>query len=313
VAKYIITGGAGFIGSNIAQKLVTMGNIVKVIDNLSTGNLNNLAEVRDNIEFIEGDIKDLNLLKKEFKGFDYVLHQAALCSVPRSINDPISSNTSNIDGTLNVLVAARDNSLKRVVYASSSSVYGNALSEYKSEDLPVNPLSPYALTKLTGETYTRLFYKIYGLETICLRYFNVFGPHQDPSSQYSAVIPKFISMMIKGESPIILGDGTQSRDFTYVQNNVQANILAATAAQGAGEAINIACGQSISLNELVNLINQELGTNIKPVYQDERAGDIKHSKADISKAKKILNYEAKFDFLSGLKETIQWYKKQIKN
>ena len=313
MAKYIITGGAGFIGSNIAQKLVTMGNIVKVIDNLSTGNLNNLAEVRDNIEFIEGDIKDLNLLKKEFKGFDYVLHQAALCSVPRSINDPISSNTSNIDGTLNVLVAARDNSLKRVVYASSSSVYGNALSEYKSEDLPVNPLSPYALTKLTGETYTRLFYKIYGLETICLRYFNVFGPHQDPSSQYSAVIPKFISMMIKGESPIILGDGTQSRDFTYVQNNVQANILAATAAQGAGEAINIACGQSISLNELVNLINQELGTNIKPVYQDERAGDIKHSKADISKAKKILNYEAKFDFLSGLKETIQWYKKQIKN
>lgn len=308
MSKYIVTGGAGFIGSNIAKELVKQGETVKVIDNLSTGFEKNLAGIIDKIEFVKGDIKDLDFLQKEFNGFDYVLHQAALCSVPRSINDPILSNANNIDGTLNVLVAARDQKIKRLVYASSSSVYGDQPVDFKVETLPINPMSPYALNKYAGERYTQLFYKLYGLETVCLRYFNVFGPSQDPNSQYSAVIPLFIGKMLKGESPVILGDGEQSRDFTYVQNNVEANILAATATGGAGEVINIACGTSISLNELVQLINEELGTSIKPIYQESRPGDVKHSKADIAKAKDLIGYEPKVGFKEGLKETVKWYK-----
>jgi UDP-glucose 4-epimerase len=308
MSKYIVTGGAGFIGSNITKELVKRGETVKVIDNLSTGYEKNLADIVGKIEFVKGDITDLNLLQKEFAGYDYVLHQAALCSVPRSINDPIASNQNNTDGTLNVLVAARDQKIKRVVYASSSSVYGEAKNEYKVETLAIDPLSPYALNKYAGERYTQLFYKLYGLETVALRYFNVFGPAQDPNSQYSAVIPLFIDKMLKGESPTILGDGEQSRDFTYVQNNVEANILAATGSGGAGEVMNIACGTSTTLNELVALINEELGTDIKPIYQESRAGDIKHSKADVSKAKESIGYEPKIDFKAGLKETIKWYK-----
>lgn len=308
MSKYIVTGGAGFIGSNIVKELVKRGETVKVIDNLSTGYEKNFAEINDKVEFVEGDIKDLEFLQKEFAGFDYVLHQAALCSVPRSINDPIASNANNTDGTLNVLVAARDNKIKRVVYASSSSVYGDQELDYKVETLPIKPLSPYALNKYAAERYTQLFYEIYGLETVCLRYFNVFGPNQDPDSAYSAVIPLFIKAMLKGESPIIFGDGSQARDFTYVENNVEANILAATGAQGAGEVCNIACGESISLNELVGMINKNLGTDIKPVYRESRQGDIKISKANIDKAKNILGYEPKVNFEEGLKKTIEWYK-----
>lgn len=308
MSKYIVTGGAGFIGSNIVKELVKRGETVKIIDNLSTGFEKNFEDVKDQVEFIKGDIRDLDLLQKEFAGFDYIINQAALCSVPRSVSDPIASNENNIDGTLNVLVAARDNKIRRVVYASSSSVYGEAVGDYKVETMPVSPLSPYALTKYTAERYTQLFYKLYGLETVCLRYFNVFGPGQDPNSAYSAVIPIFINKMMKGESPVIFGDGTQSRDFTYVQNNVEANILAATASQGAGEVINIACAQSATLNELVDIINQELGTSVKPVYQADRQGDIKHSKADINKAKELIGYEPEMSFQDGIKETVKWYR-----
>lgn len=308
MSKFIVTGGAGFIGSNIAQELVSTGHQVKVIDDLSTGFLKNLEPIKDKIEFVKADIKDLDSLNKEFAGFDYILHQAAFCSVPKSIANPIAWNNNNIAGTLNVLVAARENKIKRVVLASSSSVYGEAIEEFKVETLPPAPLSPYALTKLTDEIYAKLFYNLYGLETVCLRYFNVFGPKQNPDSEYAAVIPKFITLMLQGKSPVIFGDGQQARDFTYVQNNVSANILAATASQGAGEVFNIACGESISLNELVEIINQELGSNIKPVYQEARLGDIKLSKANISKAKEIIGYEPKIGFKEGLKRTISYYK-----
>jgi len=311
MSKFIITGGAGFIGSNIAKSLVERGDTVKVIDNLTTGYKKNLDEIIDKIEFIQNDIRDLDMLQKEFAGFDYVLHQAALASVPWSVADPIMTNQNNIDGTLNVLVAARDQKLKRVVFASSSSVYGEAIEEYKIESLPANPLSPYALHKLSGEIYAKLFHQLYGLETVCLRYFNVFGPQQDPNSQYSAVIPKFIGAMLKGQQPVVFGDGEQSRDFTYVANNVEANIMAAESSRGAGEVMNIACGNSITLNELIRLINQELSKDIKPIYQEPRAGDIKYSKANIDKAEKVIGYKPKINFEEGLKETIKWYQNSI--
>jgi nucleoside-diphosphate-sugar epimerase len=308
--SYIVTGGSGFIGSNIVIELVRRKKKVKVIDNLSTGNRQNLDSVADKIKFVEGSITDLDLLQKEFQGATYILHQAALPSVPRSVADPLASNETNITGSLNVLIAARDNGIKRVVYAGSSSSYGNAEVEYKSEDLPSDPLSPYALTKYTAEIYCQLFYSLYKLETVTLRYFNVFGRHQNPDSQYAAVIPKFITSMLKGESPVIMGDGEQSRDFTYVGNNVEANILAATSDKGAGDVINIACGESTTLNELVAMINTELGTHISPVYQGQRPGDVKHSKADITKAQNILGYKPLMTFEEGLKETVAWYKKQ---
>lgn len=251
-------------------------------------------------------------MRKVFENADYVLHQAALPSVPRSIADPLASNHNNITGTLNVLVAARDAKVKRVVYAASSSAYGNADVEYKAEDLPATPLSPYALTKYVGEVYCQQFTRLYGLETVCLRYFNVFGPYQNPTSAYAAVIPKFVTLMLRGEAPTIYGDGETSRDFTFVANNVSANILAATSNKGAGEVMNIACGTSLSLNRLVEMINHELDTNITPNYQPERAGDIKHSKASIEKAKQLIGYEPKVSLEQGLKETIQWYKKNAK-
>ena len=308
MAKYIVTGGAGFIGSNITRELVRLGHTVKVIDNLSTGKLENLNNISKKIKFVKGNICNLNLLQKELHGFDFVLHQAALCSVPRSIANPARTNRNNIDGTLNVLVTSRDQKIKRVVFASSSSVYGDIESEFKTEGNTGKILSPYALTKFTGEEYCRLFYKIYGLETISLRYFNVFGPAQDPDSQYAAVIPKFIKLMMAGKRPTIYGDGNQSRDFTFVKNNVLANILAAKSHPGAGEVFNIACGENFTLNQLVQLINQELKTNIKPIYTSKRPGDIKHSKAEIKKAKKTIGYQPKVYFKEGLRETIQWYK-----
>lgn len=309
--KFIVTGGAGFIGSNITKELVRRGNKVKVIDNLSTGKKDNLKEVYQKIKFIKGDIRNLKLLQQEFRGFDFVLHQAALVSVPRSITDPKKTNQNNIDGTLNVLVASRDQKIKRVVYASSSSVYGDIQTDFNQEETTGKLLSPYALTKYTGEVYCRLFYEIYGLETVVLRYFNVFGPFQDPNSQYAAVIPKFIKIMLAGKRPTIFGDGNQSRDFTFVQNNVLANILTAQSRKGAGEVFNIACGKSFNLNQLIQLINHELQSNIKPIYTKNRPGDIKHSKADIKKASRTLVYQPVISFEEGLKETIKWSKKTI--
>jgi len=307
LSKYLVTGGAGFIGSNMVKKLLEKGETVRVLDNLSTGKIKNLKPDLDKIEFIEGDFTDLEIAKKAVKGIDYVLHQGAIPSVPRSIDDPIKTNDSNILGTLNLLIASRDSGVKRFVYASSSSAYGDSPIMPKIESMKVAPKSPYAIQKLAAEQYCQIFHQIYGLETVCLRYFNVFGPNQDPESIYSAVIPLFIKRMIKGESPIIYGDGETSRDFTYVDNNIEANLKACGAPKEcAGEVINIACGDEISLNELVEKINKLLKTNIKPVYEEERKGDIKHSLADISKAEKLLGYKPIVNFDDGLGKTIDY-------
>ena len=303
----VVTGGAGFIGSNIVAELIKNDNKVVVIDNLLTGKLDNLSNIMNEIRFVKGDIQNLDVLKKEFCDVDYVIHQAALPSVPRSVDDPIASNQNNIDGTLNVLIAARDAGVKRVIYASSSSAYGNTPTLPKKEDMKPDPLSPYAVTKLVGEYYCKVFYEIYGLETVSLRYFNVFGPHQDPKSQYAAVIPKFITTMVKGDKPIIFGDGTQSRDFTYVQNNVEANLLACVADKAAGKVFNIAYGERITLNDLVDMLNRILGTDIEPIYAKPRQGDVKHSLADVSLAKDILRYDPKYTFENGLKNTVEWF------
>ena len=305
--RFAVTGGTGFIGSNIVIELVRNNNEVVVIDNLLTGNFNNLPGVMDMIRFVEGDIQDLDLLKREFIDIDYVLHQAALPSVPRSVDDPIASNQNNVDGTLNVLVAARDEGVKRVVYASSSSAYGNSPSLPKKEDMKPDPLSPYAITKLVGEQYCKVFYELYGLETVSLRYFNVFGPHQDPNSQYAAVIPKFIAAMLNDESPVIFGDGEQSRDFTYIQNNVDANLLACEVAGAAGKMFNIASGKRITLNQLIATLNEIRGKNLEPIYTKPRYGDIMHSLADITLAREILGYKPRYGFEDGLKKTVEWF------
>lgn len=309
-SKYLVTGGAGFIGSNIVKNLLENGETVRVLDNLSTGKIKNLKPYLDKMEFIEGDFTDLETARSAVKGIDYVLHQGAIPSVPRSIDDPIKTNNANVLGTLNMLIASRDEKVKRFVYASSSSAYGDSPIMPKIESMNVAPKSPYAIQKLTAEQYCQIFYKIYGLETVCLRYFNVFGPNQDPESVYSAVIPLFIKKIIKGESPIIYGDGNTSRDFTYVDNNVDANLKACSAPKEcAGEVINIASGTEISLNKLVEKINKILGTNIQPIYKEERKGDIKHSLGDISKAEKLLKYEPIVSFENGLEKTIEFYRK----
>ena len=305
--RFAVTGGTGFIGSNIVIELVRNNNEVVVIDNLLTGKFNNISGVMDQIRFVEGDIQDLDLLKREFIDIDYILHQAALPSVPRSVDDPIASNQNNVDGTLNVLVAARDAGVKRVVYAASSSAYGNSPSLPKKEDMKPDPLSPYAITKLVGEQYCKVFYELYGLETVSLRYFNVFGPHQDPNSQYAAVIPKFITAMLNDESPVIFGDGEQSRDFTYVQNNVDANLLACEVAGAAGKMFNIASGKRITLNQLIATLNEIIGKNLEPIYTKPRSGDIMHSLADITLAREILGYKPRYGFEDGLKKTVEWF------
>jgi len=306
LAEFLVTGGAGFIGSHIVEELVSKNQTVRVIDNLSTGNINNLTPFMDSIEFINADIRDAVAVDSAMKDVDFVLHQAALPSVPRSIADPVTSNEVNINGTLNILWAAHNNKIKRFVMASSSSVYGNIDVSPKHEELKLTPESPYAVTKLTGELYARAFYNVYGLETVCLRYFNVFGPRQDPDSPYAAVIPIFISEMNEGKPAPINGDGLQTRDFTYVKNVVKANLLACEANSNiAGKAMNAACGGSISLLKLVELINKELGTDIKPFFRPNRAGDVMHSKADISLAKKLMDYNPDIDFEEGLKITIR--------
>jgi nucleoside-diphosphate-sugar epimerase len=309
MAKYLVTGGAGFIGSNIVRKLVELGEDVRVLDNLFTGKPENIKPFLNKIEFIEGDFTDLEIAKRAVQGVSYVLHQGAIPSVPRSVNDPIKTNNANVSGTLNMLVASRDEGVKRFVYAASSSAYGDSLMMPKVETMDVSPKSPYAVQKLTGEYYCQSFFNLYGLETICLRYFNVFGPNQDPESIYSAVIPSFIKKILKGEVPVINGGGDISRDFTYVDNNVDANLKACVAPKEAvGQVFNIATGNEISLDQLVEKINNILGTNIKPVYKEFRRGDIKHSLANISKAEKLLSYKPTISFDEGLKRTIEFYK-----
>ncbi|MBU4372899.1 MAG: SDR family oxidoreductase [Euryarchaeota archaeon] len=303
--RVLVTGGAGFIGSNLAGELAGENEVV-ILDDLSTGRMENIKELlkMDNVRFIRGSITDMGLLQRSFNGIDYVFHQAALASVPRSIQNPIGSNEANITGTLNVLTAARDRGIKKVIYASSSSVYGDTPTLPKMEDMPVNPLSPYAVTKATGEFYCKVFQDIYGLQTVSLRYFNVFGPRQDPNSQYAAVIPKFINAILNDKPPVVYGDGEQSRDFTFVEHVVDANILACESNMRG--VLNIACGKRITVNQLVEMVNEILGKNIKPVYAEPRPGDIKHSLADISRAKSF-GYNPDSNFKEGLKETIRWF------
>lgn len=312
MAKYLVTGGAGFIGSNIVHRLVANRESVVVLDNLSTGKLDNLETILGKIQFINGDICDLATLQKACKGVNFVLHQAALRAVGRSIDVPLEANQTNITGTLNVLIAARDAKVKRLIYASSSSVYGEVEGSDNVETLPTSPESPYALTKLTGEHYCRLFSKLYGLETASLRYFNVFGPRQNLESKYSAVIPIFVHQLLNGETTEIHWDGDQSRDFTYIDNVVQANIKAATS-QGTlpGEAYNIGNGENITINELYALLQKLLGTHLKPKYAPKRAGDIYRTQANITKGKKDFSYEPTISFAEGLKVAVAWYKDNL--
>lgn len=305
----LVTGGAGFIGSNLTERLLKNGHTVKVIDNFVTGRKENIASFVNDVEFIEGDIRDYSLIEKIVDGVDVIFHQAALPSVPRSIADPMTSNDVNINGTLNILNAAKEKKVQRVVFASSSSVYGDTPELPKHEKMPVDPLSPYAVTKLAGERYCRVFNNVYGLKTFSLRYFNVFGPRQDPNSQYSAVIPKFITAMLSGKQPVIYGDGEQSRDFTFIDNVVDANLLAATVeADVYGLAMNSACHDRTTLNDLVKELNVILGTNINPIYAEPRKGDIKHSFAEISLAEKTLSYKPSVPFKEGLSRTVEFFK-----
>jgi len=305
--RYLVTGGAGFIGSNIVAELVKESKQVRVFDDLSTGKKENLTDVMKSIEFVQGDIRNAGVLGEAMRGVDVVLHQAALPSVPRSVRDPLSSHEVNATGTLNILIAAHEAGVRRVVNASSSSVYGDSPALPKHEEMATNPLSPYAVSKLAAERYCSVFARLYGMETVSLRYFNVFGPRQDPRSQYAAVIPKFITAMLKKEKPVIFGDGEQSRDFTYVANVVQANLLAATATFEYGHAVNCSFGHRITLNELVGRINGLVGTSLKARHDEERAGDIKHSLGSIELAKKLFGYEPSVSFDEGLEKTISWY------
>lgn len=301
--KFLVTGGAGFIGSNIVEGLLNAGYSVRVIDNFSTGKRENLEGFLNHIELIEGDIRSYHIVQEAVKGTDIILHQAALPSVPRSIKDPITTNEVNISGTLNLLEAAIKSGVKRFVYASSSSIYGDNPELPKHEEMIPNPLSPYAVSKLAAEKYCQVFSRIYGLQTVGLRYFNVFGMRQDPNSQYSAVIPKFIKSILHDKAPVIYGDGEQSRDFTYVQNVVEANILAATKEIKESFIVNCACHERTTLNELVKKINEILNKNIEPVYEAARPGDVKHSFANITLANKLLGYSPGIDFYRGLKLT----------
>jgi len=306
--KIVVTGGAGFIGSNLVRYL-SADNHVIIIDDLSTGNLKNIADLVNNekTEFIKGSITDLELLQKTFKNIDYIFHEAAIPSVPRSIKDPVTTNNVSINGTLNVLLAARDCKVKKVVYASSSSVYGDTPTLPKTEEMTPNPLSPYAVSKLTAEYYCNVFTKIFHLPTVVLRYFNVYGPRQDPVSEYAAVIPKFITNIFNDTPPVIYGDGLQTRDFTFIDDVIKINILAAES--NVTGIFNVAGGKQISINELAKTIMTLSNKNLKIEYKEARPGDIKHSLADISKAKEKFGYHPNFNIKNGLKETIQWFQK----
>lgn len=305
---YLVTGGAGFIGSHMVNALLEAGHTVRVVDNFLTGKRENLDDVKDRIDLREISITDFNALAGAMQGVDYVFHFAALASVPRSVNDPLANNENNITGTLNVLMTARSAGVKRVVYAGSSSVYGGVDGEFAVESMAPRPMSPYAVAKLAGEYYCQSFTHVYGLETVTVRYFNVFGPRQDPTSTYAAVIPKFITLMLAGESPIVEGDGLQSRDFTYIANIVHGNLLACHTPGVAGEVFNIAVGGRTNLLDMIDLLNAELGAAIEPVFTDPRPGDIRHSRAGIDKARQMLNYEPVVTFEEGLARTLDWYK-----
>jgi nucleoside-diphosphate-sugar epimerase len=310
MAQYLITGIAGFIGSNIARTLLERGEQVRGIDNLSTGNRANLSDILPKIDFRQADILDPAAIADACRGVDYIFHEAAIPSVPKSVKDPVSSNRACVDGTVSVLVAARDSKVKRVVYAASSSAYGDTPTLPKHEDMTPNPISPYAVAKLAGEYYMTSFYRCYGLETVSLRYFNIFGPYQDPSSPYSGVLAKFITSMLKGEEPTIFGDGEQSRDFTYIDNAVSANLLAchAPAAQVAGKMCNVATGTRFTLNETFELLKKPTAYSGGIKYGPEREGDVKHSLADISRAEKCFGYKTLVSFEEGLHRTVEWYR-----
>ena len=309
MSKYLVTGGAGFIGSNIVEELINRKEKVRVLDNFSTGKRLNIESFIGDIELIEGDIRNYQTVQQAVEGIDYILHQAALPSIQRSILDPIKTNEVNVMGTLNILHAAKNAKVKRVVFASSSSIYGETPGLPRHETMTLSPLSPYAVSKLAAEKYCSVFTKVYGLETIALRYFNVFGPKQDPTSQYSAVIPKFITAILNNRKPTIYGDGEQRRDFTFVSNVVNCNIIAATKPGISGIAINCACNGQITLNYLVEKINDILGKKIKPEYTAPKPGDIKHSFASIEAAKQYLGYEPNVLFKEGLQMTVNWYNK----
>ena len=313
-SSFLVTGGAGFIGSNLVEKILDLGYKVRVLDNFSTGKKRNIEEFlgNSNLELIEGDIRDLVTCQQACDGIDYILHQAALCSVPRSINNPRTTNDVNITGTLNMLIAARDNKVKRFVYASSSSVYGDEPNLPKIEDRIGKPLSPYTITKKVNELYAKNFYELYKVPVIGLRYFNIFGKKQDCDSAYAAVVPIFIKKLLNKEAPTINGDGKQSRDFTYIENVVEANLKACLADKEAlGEVFNIAYGGRVYLNDLYGEICKLLEVDIQPIYGPERPGDIKHSNADISKAKNILGYHPEYDVDRGLEKAIDWYKRNL--
>jgi nucleoside-diphosphate-sugar epimerase len=310
MATYLVTGGAGFIGSHLAEELVRRGETVRVADSLITGHRSNLDHLRQ-VTFEKGDLADADFAKRVMAGVDYVLHQAAIPSVPRSVKDPLTSNRANIDATVSVLVAARDAGVRRVVYAASSSAYGNAAALPKREDMPTKPLSPYALQKLVGEEYCRIFTELYGLETVAIRYFNVFGPRQNPSSPYSGVISLFIKALFEGARPIIHGDGEQTRDFTYVANVVDGVLRACEAAGAAGQVINVATGGFVSLNTLFRTLKQITGATVEPVYDDPRTGDVRDSQADIARARALLGYTPLVSFEEGLRKTVEWYRAAV--
>ena len=310
----VVTGGAGFIGSHISRELLGAERPVRIIDNLSSGRRENIEDLLDTypdtLDFVEADIRELDQLTPLLEGARTVYHQAAIPSVQRSVDDPLQSNSANVDGTLNVFLAARDSGVGKVVYASSSSVYGDSEVLPKEESMKANPISPYAVAKYTNELYGKVFSDIYGLPCLGLRYFNVFGPRQDPKSDYAAVIPRFITRMLQGEPPIIFGDGEQSRDFTFVANVVSANLKAGSSPAG-GASVNIACGERYSLNQLVQILNEILGSDFKPVYQEPRPGDVKHSLADIEAAQRIIDFEPEVDFVEGLNRTVEWYRRLL--
>ncbi len=305
---YLVTGGAGFIGSHLVEKLVGDNARVRVLDNFTTGKRENIAPFLDRIELIEGDIADPDICRRACDGVEVVFHQAAMPSVPKSVEDPVTSHRTNIDGTFNLLVAARDAGVRRFVYAASSSAYGETETLPKIESILPDPLSPYGVQKLTGEQYCTVFAKCYGLSTLSLRYFNVFGPRQDPKSQYAAAIPAFITAILRDEAPLVYGDGEQTRDFTHIDNVVHANMLAARADKTQGEVINAACGERITINEVIAEINRVLGKQVKSKHVDERAGDIKHSWADIGLAERLIGFKPLVSFAEGLRGVIDWYK-----
>ncbi|MBN1361612.1 MAG: SDR family oxidoreductase [Sedimentisphaerales bacterium] len=306
--KFLVTGGAGFIGSNICKRLVAEGCFVRVVDNLLTGKRSNLDGVIDKIEFVEADMGDEHVARSVVKDVDVILHEGALPSVPRSVDDPAATHQHCVDATFTLLMAARDARVKRFVYAASSSAYGDTPTLPKVESMPTSPLSPYAVGKLVGEYYCSVFSKVFGLETISLRYFNVFGPQQDPTSQYAAAIPAFVTAILKDQPPTIYGDGEQSRDFTYIDNVVEANLCAARAAKTDGEVVNVACGEKITVNEIIAMINEIVGKNVKPIYAPPRPGDVKHSLADITVARELIGFEPVVLFREGLERAITWYR-----